>query len=72
MVKKKYFKMYDNEEKVIAKTFIEHGKAIRAERKRAAEAGEEPNFVPLVRKWGGVTMCLQENCKRLAGIQAEP
>ncbi|MEO8512003.1 MAG: FAD-dependent oxidoreductase [Ignavibacteria bacterium] len=56
----KVFSMYDDEEKGIANTFIEHGKAIRAERKRAAAAGEEPDFVPLVRKWGGVTLCYRK------------
>jgi NADPH-dependent glutamate synthase beta subunit-like oxidoreductase/NAD(P)H-flavin reductase len=56
----KVFSMYDEEEKGIAKTFIEHGREIRAERKRAAEAGEEPNFVPFVRKWGGVTLCYRK------------
>ncbi|MCI0448346.1 MAG: FAD-dependent oxidoreductase [Chlorobi bacterium] len=53
--------MYDDEEKSIAKTFIEHGKEVRAERKRAAEKGEEPNFVPLVRKWGGVTLVYRKS-----------
>lgn len=57
----KVFSMYDEEEKGIANTFIEHGKEIRAERKRAAEAGEEPNFVPFVRKWGGVTLCYRKS-----------
>lgn len=52
--------MYDNEEKGIVKNFLEHGAAIRAERKRAQEAGEEPNFVPLVRSWGGVTLCYRK------------
>jgi len=45
-----------DEDKVILKEFLEHGKEVRVERKRAKEAGEEPNFVPLVRKWGGVTL----------------
>ena len=33
-----------------------HGRAVRAERARAAEAGEAPDFIPLVRGWGGVTI----------------
>ena len=53
-------KIYDNEEKELLKTFLAHGKEIKAERKRAAEAGEEPNFVPLVQKWGGVTLCYRK------------
>jgi NADPH-dependent glutamate synthase beta subunit-like oxidoreductase/NAD(P)H-flavin reductase len=56
----KVMSMYDEEEKGIAKTFLEHGMAIRNERKRAAAAGEEPNFVPLVRSWGGVTLCYRK------------
>ncbi|RPI19653.1 MAG: pyridine nucleotide-disulfide oxidoreductase [Ignavibacteriae bacterium] len=55
-----FWKMLDAEETEIAKTFIEHGKEIRAERKRAAENKEEPNFVPLVRKWGGVTIAYRK------------
>ena len=47
---------YDAEELAIFKEFIEHGRAVRAERARAAAAGEEPNFVPLVQGWGGVSL----------------
>ncbi len=47
---------YDPEELAIFKEFIEHGRAVRAERARAAAAGEEPNFVPLVHGWGGVSL----------------
>ena len=36
--------------------FLEHGRAVRAERARAAAAGEAPDFMPLVRAWGGVTL----------------
>lgn len=53
--------MLDAEETEIADTFIEHGKEIKAERKRAAENNEEPNFVPLVRKWGGVTIAYRKS-----------
>ncbi len=46
-----------NEEEIrVLQEFLEHGKEIRAERSRAAAAGEEPNFVPLVRGWGGVSL----------------
>lgn len=47
---------FDEEEKKVFGEFLVHGKAIRAERKRASEAGEEPNFVPLVQSWGGVSL----------------
>lgn len=52
---------YDDEEKEIVNRFLEHGKEVRAERKRAEAANEEPNFVPLVRKWGGVTLCYRKS-----------
>ena len=46
-----------NEEEIrVLQEFLEHGKEIRSERARAASAGEEPNFVPLVRGWGGVSL----------------
>ncbi len=48
------WKLYDEEEKLVARRFLEHAQAICAERERAAAAGEEPDFVPLLRSWGGV------------------
>ncbi|MGE3507775.1 MAG: FAD-dependent oxidoreductase [Vicinamibacterales bacterium] len=48
--------MYDVEELEVLDEFRAHGGAVRAERRRAAAAGEPPNFVPLVRAWGGVTV----------------
>jgi NADPH-dependent glutamate synthase beta subunit-like oxidoreductase/NAD(P)H-flavin reductase len=47
---------YDHEEREIAREFLEHGRAVRAERARAKAAGETPNFAPLVSKWGGVSL----------------
>jgi NADPH-dependent glutamate synthase beta subunit-like oxidoreductase/NAD(P)H-flavin reductase len=43
-------------EREVLKEFVEHGKAVRAERARAQAANEKPNFVPLVRSWGGVSI----------------
>ncbi|REJ75337.1 MAG: pyridine nucleotide-disulfide oxidoreductase [Acidobacteria bacterium] len=48
--------MFDEEEKKVLGEFLVHGKEIRAERERAENAGEQPNFIPLVRKWGGVSL----------------
>lgn len=48
--------MFDDEEKKVFGEFLVHGKAIREERRRAMEAGEEPNFVPLIQSWGGVSL----------------
>ncbi|HEX3102628.1 MAG TPA: FAD-dependent oxidoreductase, partial [Pyrinomonadaceae bacterium] len=44
---------FDEEEIRVLQEFLKHGREIREERVRAAAAGEEPNFVPLVRGWGG-------------------
>ncbi|MCA1817024.1 MAG: FAD-dependent oxidoreductase [Acidobacteria bacterium] len=50
------FKRYDAEERAVYEEFLAHGRAIREERERAQAANEEPNFVPLVRSWGGVSI----------------
>ena len=47
-------------EREILSEFLEHGAAIRMERARAASAGEKPNFVPLVRSWGGVSIAYRK------------
>src|SRR5688572_17617359 len=41
-------KQFDPEELMVIREFLDHGREVRAERARAAAAGEEPNFVPLV------------------------
>jgi NAD(P)H-flavin reductase/NADPH-dependent glutamate synthase beta subunit-like oxidoreductase len=51
---------YDAEEREILDEFLAHGREVRDERARAAAAGEEPDFVPLVRKWGGVTLAYRK------------
>jgi NADPH-dependent glutamate synthase beta subunit-like oxidoreductase/NAD(P)H-flavin reductase len=52
--------MYDAEELAILDEFLAHGHAVRAERARAHAAGAQPNFVPLVRSWGGVTLAYRK------------
>jgi NADPH-dependent glutamate synthase beta subunit-like oxidoreductase/NAD(P)H-flavin reductase len=52
---------YDAEERTILDELLGHGRAIRAERERAAGAGEPPNFLPLVRGWGGVTIAYRKS-----------
>ena len=47
---------FDEEEIRVLQEFLEHGREIREERRRAADAGEEPKFIPLVRGWGGVSL----------------
>ena len=52
---------YDAEELGILEEFLGHGRAVRAERERAAAAGENPDFIPLVRSWGGVTIAYRKS-----------
>ena len=47
---------FDDEENAVLDEFLEHGRAIRNERERAAAKDVEPNFIPLVRSWGGVSL----------------
>jgi NADPH-dependent glutamate synthase beta subunit-like oxidoreductase/NAD(P)H-flavin reductase len=51
---------FTEEENDVLKEFLEHGAEVRAERKRAAAAHEEPDFVKLVRKWGGVSLAYRK------------
>ena len=44
------------EESEVAKEFLSHGRAIRAERSAAAREGRSPNFINLLNSWGGVTV----------------
>ncbi|MDY7230471.1 FAD-dependent oxidoreductase [Hyalangium rubrum] len=46
----------DAEERATYQTFLEHGRAVRAERERARAEGRHPNFIKLVRDWGGVSL----------------
>jgi NAD(P)H-flavin reductase/NADPH-dependent glutamate synthase beta subunit-like oxidoreductase len=54
---------YDHEETGILDEFLAHGRAIKAERERAFNAGELPNFQPLVESWGGVTLFYRKGIK---------
>ena len=57
------WKMYDGEEAEVAREFLEHGRAVRAERARAEAAGEPPNFQPLIDAWGGVSLVYRRGLK---------
>jgi NADPH-dependent glutamate synthase beta subunit-like oxidoreductase/NAD(P)H-flavin reductase len=50
----------DPEELAALDEFLTHGRAVRAERERANLAGEPPDFVGLVRGWGGVTLAYRK------------
>lgn len=43
-------------EQAVAEEFLAHARAIRAERERAAAAGETPKVLELLRGWGGATL----------------
>ncbi len=51
------FSKLSGDENVVYREFLEHGRAVRAERERAAKAHEAPDFIKLVRAWGGVSLC---------------
>ncbi|MCX8009529.1 MAG: FAD-dependent oxidoreductase, partial [Ignavibacteria bacterium] len=57
----KYWSMLNDEEKIIANEFIEHGREVRSERQRAEQLGEKPNFIPLIRKWGDVKIIYRKS-----------
>ncbi|WP_165074135.1 FAD-dependent oxidoreductase [Paludisphaera rhizosphaerae] len=44
------------DEAEVAAEFLEHGRAIRAERKAAAAEGRQPRLIELLDSWGGVTI----------------
>jgi NADPH-dependent glutamate synthase beta subunit-like oxidoreductase/NAD(P)H-flavin reductase len=50
------WKMCDPEETEILKTFLEHGRAVRTERARAASEHRPPDLVSLCQSWGGVSI----------------
>jgi NADPH-dependent glutamate synthase beta subunit-like oxidoreductase/NAD(P)H-flavin reductase len=52
--------VYDAEELELLDEYLAHGRAVRAERERATAAGEAPDFVPLLRGWGGVTLAYRK------------
>ncbi len=51
---------FSEPEREIHARFLEHGRALRAEREAAAAAGRLPDFVPLLQAWGGVTICYRK------------
>jgi len=63
---------YSHEERERLATFLEHGRAVRAERERARRAGELPDFARLVSAWGGVSDRLRKSLVGLARRTGEP
>jgi NADPH-dependent glutamate synthase beta subunit-like oxidoreductase/NAD(P)H-flavin reductase len=44
------------EDAATAEEYLEHGRAIRAERTAAAKLGRQANLIPLLNSWGGATI----------------
>jgi NADPH-dependent glutamate synthase beta subunit-like oxidoreductase/NAD(P)H-flavin reductase len=59
-------KSFDDEELAVLDEFLGHGRVVRDERRRAAASGEQPNFQPLIDRWGGVTLFYRK------GIDSSP
>lgn len=57
----KFFELFDDREKGIMKTFIEHGKLIRDEYANAKKENRQPDILSLENKWGGVTIAYRKN-----------
>jgi NADPH-dependent glutamate synthase beta subunit-like oxidoreductase/NAD(P)H-flavin reductase len=49
-----------DEDREILDEFLAHGRAVRDERARARAVGEGPDFAPLLRAWGGVTIAYRK------------
>ena len=52
--------LYDPEELEVLDEYLAHGQAVHAERARAMTAGQRPDFISLVRSWGGVTLAYRK------------
>jgi NADPH-dependent glutamate synthase beta subunit-like oxidoreductase/NAD(P)H-flavin reductase len=48
------------EDKETLTEFLKHGQEVRKERERAKKIGEKPNFIPLIRSWGGVNLAYRK------------
>ncbi len=53
-------KLWDPEEREVLDEHLAHGRAVRAERERAAAEGRAPNFNPLLDGWGGVAIAYRK------------
>jgi NADPH-dependent glutamate synthase beta subunit-like oxidoreductase/NAD(P)H-flavin reductase len=67
-----FWSKLDPAELPVMKTFLDHGRAVRAERMRAASCGESPDFVPLVRGWGGVSLVYRKGLKDSPAYRLNP
>ncbi|HSH44196.1 MAG TPA: FAD-dependent oxidoreductase, partial [Arenicellales bacterium] len=59
----------EEESRAILGEFIEHGRAVRGEREKAAREGREPDFIPLLRSWGGVSIIYRKSINESPAYQ---
>lgn len=52
--------MCDAEEREILTTFLEHGRAVREERRKATQEKRKPDLISLCRQWGGVSIAYRK------------
>jgi len=54
-------KQLDAASREILAEYLQHAKAVQSERERAKQAKEAPNFIKLIREWGGVTIAYRRS-----------
>jgi len=54
-------RFFSDEEQVHLDEFVAHGHEVIAERQRAQRAGNKPDFITLVQKWGGVRLVYRKH-----------
>jgi len=59
----------DEESRAILNEFLEHGRAVRGERAKAAREGRRPDFVYLIRDWGGVSIVYRKSINESPAYQ---
>jgi NADPH-dependent glutamate synthase beta subunit-like oxidoreductase/NAD(P)H-flavin reductase len=57
----KVLKELDIPSQEILQEFLNHAQAVQAERIRAKSCGQRPNFIKLIRAWGGVTIAYRRS-----------
>lgn len=59
----------DDESRAILEEFLEHGRAVRAERREVRQNTREPDFVSLIRGWGGVSIVYRKSINESPAYQ---
>ncbi len=59
----------DEESRDILREFLEHGRAVRAERREADKRKREPDFISLIRGWGGVSILYRRSINESPAYQ---